>query len=196
MNSQVWWYLARSSGMVAWIMLTASVAWGLMLSTRVMGSLRRPPWLLAMHRWLGAMSVLMTAGHLAALIADSTVQFGLGEILIPMQSEWRPQAVAWGVAAMYALVAVEVTSLLMRRLSKRLWRAIHLSSFGAFFAASMHAAAAGSDAASGWYRLTAVALVSVVLLLTSYRVLGGTVRGRRRPAGSPRKETRRPLTER
>ena len=46
MNPQFWWYLTRSSGIVAWLMLTASVIWGVLLSTKAFPTQRRPAWLL------------------------------------------------------------------------------------------------------------------------------------------------------
>lgn len=36
MNNQLWWYVARSGGIVAWALLAGSVLWGLALSTKVM----------------------------------------------------------------------------------------------------------------------------------------------------------------
>ena len=33
--NQVWWYSARASGIVAWVLLAASVVWGLILSTKL-----------------------------------------------------------------------------------------------------------------------------------------------------------------
>ena len=36
MNEQLWWYVARSGGIVAWALLAASVLWGLALSTKVL----------------------------------------------------------------------------------------------------------------------------------------------------------------
>ena len=53
MSEQVWWYLTRASGIVAWLMLTASVIWGIVLSTKAFPEQRRPAWLLDLHRWLG-----------------------------------------------------------------------------------------------------------------------------------------------
>ena len=52
MNPQIWWYLARSGGIVAWVLLVASVVWGVLLATRVLKPHDRPAWLLGMHRWL------------------------------------------------------------------------------------------------------------------------------------------------
>ncbi len=54
MNSQLAWYVARSTGMVGWALLTASVLWGLAISTKatVGGRRLRPSWMLDMHRTL------------------------------------------------------------------------------------------------------------------------------------------------
>ena len=37
MREQIWWYLARASGIAAWVVISLSVLWGLALSTRVLG---------------------------------------------------------------------------------------------------------------------------------------------------------------
>ena len=34
MSGQFWWYVTRASGIVAWLLLTASVLWGIVLSTK------------------------------------------------------------------------------------------------------------------------------------------------------------------
>ena len=132
MNPQIWWYLTRAAGIVAWLMLTASVIWGIVLSTKAFPEHRRPAWLLDLHRWLGGLAVAFTAIHLGALVADSYVHFGLADVTVPFASQWKPGAVALGIAAMWLLVAVEATSLAMKRLPRRTWRLIHLSSYAVF----------------------------------------------------------------
>ena len=94
-----------------------------------MGSKPKGPWLLDLHRWLGGLAVVFTVAHVGGLIADSYVSFDLVDALVPFAASWRPGAVAWGVLALWVMVAIEVTSLLMRRLPKRVWRAVHLSSY-------------------------------------------------------------------
>ena len=37
MNQHLWWYVARSGGIVAWALVAASVLWGLALSTKALG---------------------------------------------------------------------------------------------------------------------------------------------------------------
>ena len=145
MNPQFWWYVARASGIVAWLMLTASVLWGIVLSTRAFPRTRRPAWLLDLHRWLGGLTLSFVAIHIAALVADNFTPFGLADVTIPFASSWRPAPVALGVVSMWLLVAVQLTSLAMRTLPRRFWRAVHLSSYGTFVLATLHGAFAGTD---------------------------------------------------
>jgi len=35
------WYVARSSGIVAWVLVLATIVWGLLLATKVLGVLGR-----------------------------------------------------------------------------------------------------------------------------------------------------------
>ena len=136
---KLWWYVARASGIVAWVMLAIAVIWGVLVATRILGRKPRPAWVLDLHRWLGGLSVTFTGVHLLGLALDDYVEFGMRELFVPFASEWRPGAVAWGVVALYALIAVQATSLAMNRLPRRLWKWVHLSSFGLFFAATLHA---------------------------------------------------------
>lgn len=171
MNSQIWWYTARSGGIVAWAMLTASTLWGLALSTKVTKGRARPNWLLDLHRFLGGAAVVFTALHMGALVADSYTHFGISSLLVPFASSWRPGAVAWGVVGLYLLAAVEITSLLRKRLSKRAWRAVHFASFPLFGVATIHGLVAGTDSNALMTAAYAVAAAAVVGL-TVVRVRG------------------------
>jgi sulfoxide reductase heme-binding subunit YedZ len=169
-NPQFWWYLTRASGLVAWIMLTLSVIWGIVLSTKAFPEQRRPLWLLAVHRWLGGLTIWFLAIHLVALVADNYVDFGLADITVPYASNWKPGAVALGVLGAWLLVAIELTSLAMHKLPRKVWRVVHLSSYVAFWLASMHAAFAGTDATRGLYQITAAASILAVVWALMYRV--------------------------
>ena len=180
-NEKFWWYLSRSSGLVAWLILAAAVIWGLLLSTKILQTRRRPAWLLDLHRWLGALSVIFTGFHLLGLVLDSYVEFGWRELFIPFASEWQPDAVAWGVVAFYLLVAVQLTSLVMKRLPRRFWKAVHSSSFVLFFMAAMHGALAGTDATTIWYQVGSGVVILVFLIVVLYRILTANAVRRARP---------------
>ncbi len=126
MNEQFWWFLSRASGIVAWGLLCATIVWGILLSTRLMRQVDRPAWLLDLHKWFAALSIAGVAIHLAALVADSYVEFGWRELAIPMASTWQPGPVAWGIIATYFLIVIQLTSLLMKKLPRRFWYLITL----------------------------------------------------------------------
>ena len=142
-----------------------------MLATDAFGRRRRRAWLLDLHRWLGGLAIAFVSAHLAALMADNYTHFDLADLTIPYASEWHPGAVALGVIAAWALLAVELTSLAMRRLPRALWRAIHLTSYLTFWLVSMHAAFAGSDRPNRLYQLTASASVAALVWATLYRLM-------------------------
>ena len=170
-NTQLWWYTARSSGVVAWILLTTSVLLGLALSTRAFGRRPRPNWLLDFHRFLGGAAVVFTGAHLLSLFLDSFVSFGPTELFVPFASSYRPSAVAWGVVALYLLAAVEITSLLRKHLSKRAWRATHFLSFPLFVLASVHAITAGTDSDTPLLRAAIFGGAAAVAALSAVRVM-------------------------
>ena len=170
MSHQLAWYVARASGLVAWTLLAASTVWGLALSTRVMQGRPRPAWLLDLHRYLGGLGATFVAVHVAGIVADTYVHFGLASILVPFASRWKPGPVAWGVVGLYLLIAVQVTSLLRNRLPKRLWRGVHYASFPLFATATIHALTAGTDAKSWAFQWLATAVIVTVTGLTALRV--------------------------
>lgn len=183
MNNQVWWYLSRSSGMVAWILLVGSLLLGVLLVTRALKPMDRPAWLLALHRWVSGLAVIATALHLGALVADNYVDFTLVDLLVPFASRWKPEALALGVVAMYLLVLVQVTSLLMARIPKRLWRGIHFSSYAMVWLVTVHAGMAGTDVKQRIYQLVALLLTIVAVTAAVLRIIIGR-RGAGRAAES------------
>lgn len=144
MSEQVWWYATRAAGMMTWTTATASVVFGLLLSTKKIRA-RTGPWFLDLHRFLGGVSVVFLIAHILTLWADGYVDFGPRELFVPGASEWKPEAIAWGIIAAYLIIAVEVTSLLRARVNTTVWRVIHFSSFAAMIGGSYHAFLAGSD---------------------------------------------------
>lgn len=170
MNPELWWYLTRSSALVAYMMLTAAVLWGIVRASGLLGG-RWAAWLLDLHRWLGALTVFFIVAHLATLVADSSVGFGLVDLLVPFASEWRPAPVALGVVALWLVLAVQATSLLVKRMPRRWWRVIHLVAYAAFWLTSVHGAWAGTDGSRPVYVVASALAVVAVMFAASYRIL-------------------------
>jgi DMSO/TMAO reductase YedYZ heme-binding membrane subunit len=144
--SKIPWYVARSSGIVAWVLIVATIVWGLLLATKVLGRRPGPAWLLSLHRYLGALTVAFVGVHVGAVLLDTYTNFGITDVLVPFTGSWHPMAVAWGIVGMYLLAAIEITSLLRHRMSKRAWHAVHLLSYFLFATTTVHMLSAGTDA--------------------------------------------------
>jgi len=170
MSGQLIWYVARSSGIVTWALLAASVIWGLALTTRAFGRRARPAWILDLHRFLGGSALVFLGIHMTSISLDTYVHFGPVSLLVPFTGAWHPVAVGWGIVAMYLMVAVEVTSLLRTRLSPQLWRATHYAAFPLLFLGTVHALTAGTDRHTVVLRYGMLAVLAVAIVLAAVRI--------------------------
>ena len=187
MNPQLWWFVTRSTGIVTWVLATATVLWGLRLTSKPFGKKPAPNWTLDLHRFLGALTVLFLAGHLGALVADSYTNWTIADLAVPYATTWKPGPVAWGIVAGWMLLTVEVSSLFQRHLPRAWWRRLHLASYLVFAASTVHFLAAGTDRDNVALRVAAGAAVGVVAFLTAFRIRQGRRKaaqkqGAKRPA--------------
>lgn len=170
----LWWYISRASAIIAWALMTASVVWGILLSTRVMRRVDNPAWLQDLHRFLGGTMLIMVGLHMVSLMFDKWLAFSPGEVLLPFATDFKPLPVALGILAFYLLVAVQGSSLLMNRLPRKFWKGVHYSSFVALILISFHAGFTGTDVGSLWYKIVAVSLIAVVAISVIIRISTGT----------------------
>jgi predicted ferric reductase len=120
---------------------------------------------------------VFTGIHVVSLVLDSYIEFGITQVLVPFTSSYRPSAVAWGVIAFYVLLAVEITSLLRKRLSKRVWRLTHYLSFPLFILGTAHGVTAGTDKDTFLLRIAFIVATAAIGGLTALRVLDADTQG-------------------
>ncbi len=166
----VWWYVARASGLLAWVLLSASVVGGLLAGTQLArGRMNSGTWAQGLHKFVGTLAVVFTAIHLVSVLAADQLRIGLRELLVPFVRPDNPVAQGCGVLAFYLLVAIALTSWLRAVLSWRWWRCVHLLAFPLWSLASVHMVLAGSDITILGWAPTAVAVV--ILFLAVLRLL-------------------------
>ncbi len=155
---------------MSWALATLAVIGGLQLSTRLV---RRPApaWVLDIHRFVAGLSVVFVAVHVIGLAADTFIQFSVADLFVPFASSYKSAALALGIVAMYILLAVEITSLLMKRMSRRVWHGIHLSSYAVFVFATVHGLLVGTDRHNRLLQVATLAAAAVVLFMTLVRIL-------------------------
>jgi ferredoxin-NADP reductase/DMSO/TMAO reductase YedYZ heme-binding membrane subunit len=173
----IWWYVTRASALIGWALMTASVLWGILLSTRVMRRIDNPAWLQDLHRYLGGMTLIMVGLHMVSLMLDPWLKFTVVEELVPFGTDFKPLPVALGVVAFYLLVAVQGSSLIMNRLPRKFWKGLHYASYGALILIALHAGWTGTDVSTWWYRVLAIVLIGVATIAVLTRVIVGTRSG-------------------
>lgn len=170
MKTSLLWYVARSSGIVAWGALAFSVIWGLLMTTKLLGRRTRPAWMLDLHRYLGALAMCFTGVHILGIIFDTYAKIGLVTAFVPFADRQTTIPLTFGIVSFYMLAAVELTSLARRRLNKVLWRRIHLLSFPLFLFSTLHALTEGTDTRNLLLLITGGLLFFAVLLLSVFRL--------------------------
>ena len=177
--SAVTWDTARAGGFAAYVLLTLAVAIGLILRSRL--SSERWPRVITyeLHGYVSLLALVFLTLHVLAVAVDPFTHFGLGELIVPFASHYRPLWMGLGIVALYLLLAVWVTTFLRKRIGHQAWRRVHGLAFAVYAAATVHGLGAGSDTRTSWG--TAVYVVSVLL------VVGLSTRRLLVPAGSDRR---------
>lgn len=175
------WYLSRSAGMVAFALLSLSIALGLLFSGRT--RYPAPGWALSVHRHASSLAVATTVVHVVVLLADPWLAPSIKELLVPGASEWKTAAVTFGQVGLYLLLVTQASGYLRGKMPAKTWHLIHLLSFPAWGAALTHYLQAGSDADTTPATVFTIVCCSLVGASVFWRLGASAGRaGRRKPA--------------
>jgi predicted ferric reductase len=173
MLSSVWWDVTRASANVAWALCLFTILWGVLLTTRILRDMDRPAWLRDLHSWLGGLTIAFTAVHMITLVLDNFVNFEIINTLMPFTSSYRPLPVALGVIAFWLLLMIQMTSLMMKKISRAVWRQIHMTSYLLYGIIAVHALTAGSDVGTPLYTGFSMALAMTGAAVGGIRLVAG-----------------------
>jgi sulfoxide reductase heme-binding subunit YedZ len=165
------WYFARSAGLVAYLLLCASVVVGALMTARAPFAWPRFA-VEEVHRFLSILTGVFVVLHGGSLLLDRVVQISLGQELVPFTSSYRPLAVGLGVTAAELMAAVGVSNALRRRLPYRTWRRVHYLTLAAWPLVTLHIVLAGSDRFDPWFAGLYAGAVATVLLAVASRATG------------------------
>lgn len=177
------WLLARSSGLLSYGLVTASVLAGLVLKARPFPALK-PPAVLDAHRLLSLLSLTALGIHMATLVLDRAVPVSIAALFVPGLLEYRTVWSAVGVVAAEALVLVVASFWLRKRIGTARWRALHWATYPIFVAVTVHGVLAGTDSGQTWAILAYGGAAGAVATATAWRAFAGPPQRRPRPAAA------------
>jgi methionine sulfoxide reductase heme-binding subunit len=165
-----YWYLARGTGVVALLLLTAAVVLGILDVQRF--TARRWPRFVVdrLHRDVSLLVLAVLVVHIVTSVLDSFAPITLLDAFVPLTSAYRPLWLGLGAIAFDVLLAVAITSMVRRRLGYRAWRAVHWLAYASWPVAVLHGLGTGSDTKIWWMLLLTTACVAAVTVAICVRV--------------------------
>ncbi|MEA2152372.1 MAG: methionine sulfoxide reductase heme-binding subunit [Solirubrobacteraceae bacterium] len=172
-GGSAYWYLTRSTGTVALLLLTVAVALGV-IDVRRWSSPRWPRFVVdSLHRNVSLLAMAFLGVHIVTSVLDSFAPISVLDAFIPFAGSYRPFWLGLGAVSLDLLLAVTITSLLRQRMGYSTWRAVHWLTYASWPIALLHGFGTGSDVKSTWLLGLSVACLLVVLAAVVVRVISG-----------------------
>jgi methionine sulfoxide reductase heme-binding subunit len=138
------WIILRAAGIGAYLTLFGSVAWGLIGTTNLGGKKISRNTATLVHQFLATGAFILLGVHLGGLLLDRFVPFTPVDVLVPLRANFKPIAVAVGIATMYLMVVVLGSSWIRKHVGPKWWRRLHLLAVPMFSLAMAHGIFAGT----------------------------------------------------
>ena len=178
------WNIIRAAGIGAYLMLWASVTWGLVSTTSVFRWKTSKATTVALHQAFSTTGLILLATHLYFLLKDTFLPFTFIDLFVPMHSTYRPVGVTLGIGALFVtLLGVLSTSWGRKLIGTKWWRRTHALAIPAFALALVHGLIAGSDTKrpAMWWTYVITTCILLFLLLVRGLTAGERPKRKSRP---------------
>jgi methionine sulfoxide reductase heme-binding subunit len=169
----VYWYLTRSTGAVALLLLTVALVLGV-IDVERLSTARWPRFVIdSLHRNVALLALVFLMLHILTSVLDSFTSISVVDAFVPFVGSYRPFWLGLGAVAFDLIVAVILTSLLRARMGFATWRAVHWLTYASWPIALLHGLGTGSDASSNWLLALSIVCMVAVLAAVLTRVIDG-----------------------
>lgn len=168
-GQHLFWITSRALGIVALLLISASVGIGLGLSSRVSREPGAPGRLKHFHEALSLTALAAIAGHGLLLLGDSYLRPGIAGIALPFALNHRPFWTGLGVIGGWLAAVLGLSFYVRRWIGTRTWRKLHRWTLAVYALGVLHTIGAGSDGGSVWLIAIVVATGLPIALLATYR---------------------------
>ncbi|MBL8132889.1 MAG: ferric reductase-like transmembrane domain-containing protein [Anaerolineae bacterium] len=169
-DAKLVWHLTRSSGIIAFLLMSVSTLWGLLVSSQIVKTWSPGPVSMTLHSTASWLALLLSLTHAALLLFDDYVAYAIHEILIPFTGPYRPEAVGLGTLAFWIILIVTLSFPLKKRIGQKVWKRLHMLSYVSFALVAVHGLTAGTEGDSTGFRLLVGGSGLLVILLLGIRM--------------------------
>jgi sulfoxide reductase heme-binding subunit YedZ len=167
------WYLTRSTGAVALLLLSIALALGV-IDVQRWNTPRFPRFVVdTLHRNVALLALVFLLLHILTSVLDSFAPIGAIDAIVPFVGSYRPFWLGLGAVAFDLILAVIATSLLRARMGYASWRAIHWLTYASWPIALLHGLGTGSDVKTGWLQVLSAICMAIVACALLARVIAG-----------------------
>jgi methionine sulfoxide reductase heme-binding subunit len=178
-GSSLYWYLTRSTGAVALLLLTLSIALGV-VDVRRWSTPRWPRFVVdSLHRNVSLLALCFLVLHILTSVLDSFAPISLVDSIVPFVGSYRPFWLGLGAVSFDLILAVIATSLLRQRMGYDSWRAIHWLTYASWPIALLHGFGTGSDVKFTWLLALSLLCLAIVIAAVLARIVAGWPEHRR-----------------
>ncbi|WP_125010889.1 ferric reductase-like transmembrane domain-containing protein [Parageobacillus thermoglucosidasius] len=164
------WEWIRASGLSAYFLLFLSVCFGLIQNMNIINRNIRNV-LFLMHQTAGWFAFLFAFFHGLLLYFDDYQPFSIREIFIPFLANYQPFFTGLGIIAFYSMFLIFVTTDLMKKVGRNIWKTIHLLILPSFILVSIHGLFIGTDTEETWGKNIYASAIFCFSILTVFRFL-------------------------
>ncbi len=169
---QAFWFMSRSSAIVAYILLWLSMVFGVMITNKMARVWPGGPAAVDLHEYASLLGMVFAVFHGMILMGDHYIHFSLGQVFVPFANPaYRPLWVGIGQLNLYLWAVIAFSFYVRRRITPRRWRLIHYLSFLSYLMGLFHGIYSGTDTPAHWAHYLYWASGALLLFLFIYRIL-------------------------
>jgi len=165
------WNVTRAAAITSYLLLFSSMLTGLTFKLPIFPK-KMQKVILNTHEATGWFGLLFGMVHGLVLVFDTEyTSYTIFNILIPFTVEHNAISLSLGIFAFYGFLLLVLSTDFLKKLGKRVWKAIHFLAFPTFFAALFHGLLMGTDSQETWMLILYIFTGASVLILTALRIV-------------------------
>lgn len=170
-NTQLYWFVGRGSGIVAYLLLSLAVVLGILLNRRWHSASWPRLVIHEAHRWATITFYLFVGVHVAMMLLDPYIGFTLADLTVPFASAYRTLWLSLGIIAAELALAIGASVWLRERIGYRAWHILHGLAYPVFIASLLHGLGTGTDSGTIWATVLYGGSAFAVAMATVWRTV-------------------------